>query len=57
MSILVTGGAGFIGSHVLDRLAALGRRAVCLDDFNDFYPPAVKRRNIARALQYWSYLF
>jgi len=50
MSILVTGGAGFIGSHVLDRLAAQGRRAVCLDDFNDFYSPAAKRRNIARAL-------
>ena len=50
MSILVTGGAGFIGSHVLDRLAARGRRAVCLDNFNDFYSPAVKRRNIARAL-------
>lgn len=50
MSVLVTGGAGFIGSHVLDRLAAAGRRAVCLDDFNDHYSPAVKRRNIAGAL-------
>ena len=50
MSILVTGGAGFIGSHVLDRLAAEGRRAVCLDNFNDYYPPEVKRRNIEKAL-------
>ena len=50
MSILVTGGAGFIGSHVLDRLAADGRQAVCLDNFNDYYSPAVKRDNIAGAL-------
>lgn len=50
MSILVTGGAGFIGSHVLDRLAGMGRRAVCLDNFNDYYSAAVKRDNIAGAL-------
>ena len=51
MSILVTGGAGFIGSHLLDRLAAEGREAVCLDDFNDYYSPRIKRRNIAGALE------
>jgi len=51
MSILVTGGAGFIGSHLLDRLAAAGRQAVCLDNFNDFYPPEIKRRNVASALE------
>jgi len=50
MSILVTGGAGFIGSHVLERLVAMGRRAVCLDNFNDYYCPAVKRDNVAGAL-------
>jgi len=50
MSVLVTGGAGFIGSHLLDALAAQGRRAVCLDNFNDYYPPALKRRNIRGAL-------
>lgn len=43
---LVTGGAGFIGSHLIDRLAARGEEAVCLDDFNDFYDPAIKRRNL-----------
>ncbi|MBI4475498.1 MAG: GDP-mannose 4,6-dehydratase [Acidobacteria bacterium] len=44
---LITGGAGFIGSHLIDRLAARGEGCVCLDDFNDFYDPAIKRRNTA----------
>jgi len=51
MSILVTGGAGFIGSHLLDRLVSGGRSAVCLDSFNDYYAPDVKRRNVAGALR------
>lgn len=46
MSILVTGGAGFIGSHVLDRLAAERRHSVCLDNFNDYYDPDLKRKNV-----------
>ena len=49
-TILVTGGAGFIGSHLIDRLLGRGNRVVCLDNFNDFYDPAVKRRNIAEYL-------
>jgi UDP-glucuronate 4-epimerase len=44
-TILLTGGAGFIGSHVAERLAARGERVVVLDNFNDFYDPALKRRN------------
>ena len=45
MKILVTGGAGFIGSHVVRRLFRLGHEVAALDDFNDFYDPAIKRAN------------
>jgi UDP-glucuronate 4-epimerase len=45
--LLITGGAGFIGSHLADRRLAKGDRVVVLDDFNDFYDPAVKRGNVA----------
>lgn len=45
--ILVTGGAGFIGSHLCDRLLARGREVVCLDAFTDFYDPRIKERNAA----------
>jgi UDP-glucuronate 4-epimerase len=44
--VLVTGGAGFIGSHVCERLAARGDDIVIVDSFDAFYSPDVKRRNI-----------
>jgi UDP-glucuronate 4-epimerase len=47
MKVLVTGGAGFIGSHTLDALLARGDETALLDDFNDFYDPAVKHSHAA----------
>jgi len=47
MKLLVTGGAGFIGSHVAHPRLARGDRVVVLDDFNDFYDPRRKRANVA----------
>src|SRR5437660_7094932 len=47
MGILVTGGAGFIGSHLVEKLLSLGHDVAILDDFNDFYDPQIKRQNIA----------
>jgi UDP-glucuronate 4-epimerase len=51
LSVLVTGAAGFIGSHFSERLVARGCSVVGLDNFNDYYDPAVKRRNIASLLK------
>lgn len=45
--ILLTGAAGFIGSHLADQLLARGDEVVGLDNFNDFYDPAIKRRHAA----------
>ncbi len=49
---LVTGGAGFIGSHLCDTLLERDQRVICLDNFNDYYSPGRKRRNIAAALEH-----
>jgi len=46
-TILVTGGAGFIGSHLCEALLAEGAKLVVIDDFNDFYEPGIKFNNIA----------
>jgi len=51
-NVFVTGGAGFIGSHLADRLLEEGKRVVALDNFDDFYNPALKRRNIQKARQH-----
>lgn len=47
MTILVTGAAGFIGSHLTETLLNRGETVVAIDNFNDYYNPARKRANIA----------
>jgi UDP-glucuronate 4-epimerase len=52
MHVLVTGGAGFIGSHLCEALLQRGDSATVVDNFDPFYDPAVKRRNLAVAMGY-----
>ena len=46
MKTLVTGSAGFIGKHVTERLLARGDQVIGLDNFNEYYDPALKRARI-----------
>jgi len=46
MTVLVTGGAGFIGSHICEKLLREGYEVVCLDNFDPYYEPRLKRNNV-----------
>ena len=50
-AILVTGAAGFIGSAVAVRLAAMGHTVVGCDNFNDYYDPALKHHRVEALLK------
>ncbi|MFZ2341124.1 MAG: NAD-dependent epimerase/dehydratase family protein [Bacteroidales bacterium] len=50
--ILVTGGAGFIGSHLCEYLLKADHHVVCVDSFNDFYDPEIKKRNISSIIDH-----
>jgi len=52
MNILVTGGAGFIGSHLCDRLIKEGHKITCLDNFHPSYNPETKRNNLSAIIDH-----
>ena len=51
--ILVTGGAGFIGSHTAEQLLRRGERVIIADEVNDYYDVRLKRMNLARLRHVW----
>jgi len=51
MKCLVTGGAGFIGSHIIGRLLQQHQDVICLDNFDPYYDPRIKNQNVSLFLQ------
>ena len=56
-TVLVTGGSGFIGSHLVDQLLVAGNKVVCLDNLNDYYDPNIKDLNSTAHSDYDQYTF
>ena len=56
-TILVTGGAGFIGSHLIDKLLADENRIICLDNLNDYYDPSLKLARLRQLKSYKNFNF
>ena len=57
MRVLITGGAGFIGSHLSSRFLKEGHTVCCLDNFDPYYNPLVKKKNITHLLPYKKFTF
>ncbi len=55
--VLVTGAAGFIGSHLADRLLEMGHEVMGIDCFTDYYSRGVKQRNLSRAFSHERFRF
>lgn len=57
MKILVTGGAGFIGSHLIDQLLVDGHTIINVDNFDSFYSRSIKEKNIEKHFDFTNYEF
>ena len=53
--MMITGGAGLIGSNLVDVLLSQGKTVICVDNFNDFYDPSIKEKNLESAKQFNSF--
>lgn len=51
MNILLTGCAGFIGSHTLEKILGLGHRVIGVDNFDPFYSRAIKNQNLSKVVE------